>query len=361
MPYLTRLDSGKWRAVYRGRDGKRRSITRPTKAEARAEALERESEVRRGTWRDPDLAKISFETWHGRWAKGRVVEGNTARKNSSHMKNHITPRWAKVPLDGIERLDVQEWVADMIRAKVGASTITSVVGHFGTILEGAVKHGLLRANPARDIELPTVPKQPFRILSDAEVDAIVGKVTGEQDKRLIRLDQRLGLRWGEIAGLHCHRVNLDRREIHVVEVLTRHEGVKDYPKSKKSRRILPLTDALAELLKLQMEGKDPKSLVFAQDNGNPLDYNNWRRRVWDKAVKDAAVSAPKPTIHDLRHTCASNLISDGVDVASVQAFMGHESLLTTQLYVHAAPSARDRIRAVLAARDDAAAARPTDT
>src|SRR5690349_11204097 len=50
VPYVYKLPSSKWRAVYRDRDGRRRSITRPTKSEARTEALERESEVRRGTW-----------------------------------------------------------------------------------------------------------------------------------------------------------------------------------------------------------------------------------------------------------------------------------------------------------------------
>ena len=351
MPYIARLPSGKWRAVYRGRDGRRRSITRPTKAEAKAEALERESEVRRGTWKDPELGKMLFSVWHERWLKGRVVEENTRRKNASHMKNHILPRWKDVPLDGIERLDVQEWVADMQRRKVGAETITATVTHFGTVLQGALDHGLIRTNAARGVDLPEVPKQPFRILTDDEAAAVIAAITGEEDKRLVRLDHRLGLRWGEIAGLHCHRVDLDRRELHVVEVLTRHDGVKDYPKSKKSRRTLPLTDAQAELLKIQMDGRDPKGLVFSQENGRPLDYNNWRRRVWLEALKSAELAAPQPTFHDLRHTTASNLVADGVDVASVQAFMGHESLLTTQRYVHTAPSARARIRAVLEARD----------
>ena len=348
VPYITRLPSGKYRAVYRGRDGRRRSITRPTKSEARAEALERESEVRRGVWRDPELGKITFETWHARWLKGRVVEENTRRKNASHLDNHVMPRWRTIPLDGIEKLEVQEWVADMQRRKVGAETIHSAVGIFGTVLEAALDHGLIRANPARGVDLPEVPKQPFRIVSDEEAQKILGNLSGA-DERMVRLDWRLGLRWGEVAGLHTHRVDLKRKELHVVEVLTRHDGIKAHPKSKMSRRTLPLTDALAELLEEQMHGREGRSLVFTGPNGQPLDYSNWRRRVWLDAV--TGLADPLPTFHDLRHTCASNLIADGVDVASVQAFMGHESLLTTQRYVHAAPSARERIRAVLEARD----------
>lgn len=343
MPYITRLPSGKYRAVYRGRDGRRRSITRPTKAEARAEALERESEVRRGVWRDPDLGKISFETWRDRWLKGRVVDENTRRKNASHLKNHVLPRWKDVPLDGIERLDVQEWVADMQRRKIGAETITAAVGIFGTILEAAVHHELLRANPARGVDLPEVPKQPFRIVGEDERDKILSGL-GTADALMVRLDYSLGLRWGEIAGLHAHRIDLGRRELHVVEVLTRHEGIRAYPKSKKSRRTLPLTVGQADALEEHLKGVEAKDLVFGQ-----LDYSNWRRRVWLPAV--AGLADPLPTFHDLRHTCATNLIADGLDIASVQAFMGHESMRTTERYVHAAPSARDRIRGVLEVRD----------
>lgn len=342
MPYLVKLTSGKWRAVYRGRDGRRHSITRPTKSEARAEALEREHEVRTGTWRDPELGKVEFTLWKDRWVKGRVVEGNTTRKNESHLKNHVIPRWGKVPLDGIEKLDVQEWVATMTRKGVGADTVHGCVSIFCTILEAAVDHHLIRANPARGLDLPEIAKQPFRIVSEQEAQTIIGRLEG-RDAALVRLDLRLGLRWGEVAGLHCHRVDLDRRELHVVEVLTRHDGIKAYPKSKRSRRTLPLTDSLADLLKRQMDGLKGQ-LVFGE-----LDYSNWRRRIWLPAVE--GLTTPVPTFHDLRHTCATNLIADGMDIASVQAFMGHESLRTTERYVHAAPSARERLRAVLEARD----------
>ena len=343
VPYITKLESGNWRAQYRGRDGRRRSITRPTKAEARAEALERESEVRRGVWQDPELAKISFETWKDRWLKGRVVEGNTQRKNDSHLRNHVLPRWKTVPLDGIEQLDVQEWVADMRRRKVGAETITSAVTLLGTILQAAVDHKLLRVNPARGVDLPEVPKQPFRIISTVERDKILAEL-GSVDALMTRLGYSLGLRWGEVAGLHSHRIDLSRLELHVVEVLTRHEGIKAYPKSRKSRRTLPLTQSLADDLKAHLATVQSRSRLFPD-----LHYSNWRRRVWVPAV--AGLDEPLPTFHDLRHSCCTNLIADGVDVASAQAFMGHESLRTTERYVHVTPNARDRIRAVLEARD----------
>lgn len=343
MPHVYQLESKNWRAVYRDRTGRRHSITRPTKSEAEAEAKDRESEIRRGTWRDPELGRTTFETWLERWLTGRVVEGNTTRKNRSHLDNHILPAWRTAKLDGIDELSVQQWVARMRKAGVGAATIKEAHALFSTIMSAAASHGLIPVNPAKGTRLPAVPKQPFRILGEEEATAILGNLEGA-DWRMVKLTHRLGLRWGEVAGLHDHRIDVRRRELHVVEVLTRHDGIKAYPKSSMSRRTLPLTDNQADMLAEQITGK---GVVFPG-----LDYSNWRRRVWLPAVEKAKLDDPQPTFHDLRHTAASNLVEDGMDLASVQAFMGHESLTTTARYVHVSGRSRERIRASLSARDN---------
>jgi integrase len=357
MPWLRKLDSGNWNAMYRGPDGRRKSVTRPTKAEARAEALELEAQIRRGAWADPSLGKTTFMEWQDEWLKGRVVEDATRRKNKSHLERHILPRWGSVQLNGITNSDVQAWVAEMRRNKVGAETVKSCHALFSAILEKAVVNQRMRANPARGVELPTVPKQPDRYLSGEEVAAIIGQLNG-QDARMVTVAAETGLRWAELTGLHVKRVDLSRRLVHVVEVGTRTGVVKDYPKSRRSRRSVPLTDALRDVLTEQVKGRDPDSLVFTAKPDSArstkggtlmLDYTNWRRRVWVPAVTASGVAKPLPTFHDLRHSYASRLVAAGLDVLTVQAKMGHESLLTTQRYAHTAPGADDRVRAVLEA------------
>lgn len=359
MPYLKQLDSKNWRAVYRGADGKRKSITRPTKSEARTEALEMEAQIRRGTWHDPTLGKMPFGEWVDIWKKGRIVEEATTRKNESHLKVHILPRWKPIRLDGITPDDVQEWIAGMNKADVGAETVHSVNALFGRILERAVRGGRIRANPAKGMELPTISRQPERFLSKAEVGLIMAKLAG-QDKLMVEMASETGMRWAEITGLHVKRVDLAKRLVHVVEVATRSGHVKDYPKSKRSFRTLPLTSALVKSLRAQIKDKRPEDLVFQSDPDaarshehsiQMIDYTNWRRRVFVDAVADSGVAAPLPTFHDLRHSYVSRLIAGGVDIVTVQRKAGHESLLTTQKYSHLAPGADDKVRAVLEARD----------
>ena len=135
--------------------------------------------------------------------------------------------------------------------------------------------------------------------------------------------------------------------MHVVEVLTQSGAIKTHPKSARSRRVVPLEDRALEALAVQQETwRD--GLVFrteGQRPGRPMIETNWRRRAWLPAVE--ALAGPKPTPHDLRHTFASRLVADGVDMATVQAALGHESLQTTGRYVHAAPESGARVRAAL--------------
>lgn len=361
MPWLTKLDSGNWRAVYRGPDGCRRSLTRPTKTMARQEALEMEAQIRRGAWHDPTLSRITFAEWVEKWRAGRSVETATTDKNASHLKNHLLPRWRLVRLDGISHEDVQSWVAGLKHArkdeKAGAETARQCHALLSSILEAAVRAGRLRTNPTKGIELPAVGKKAERWLSAPEVDKIRGEMTG-QDAVMVRMGYETGMRWGEIAGLHVQRLDLPRKTVRVVEVATRRGAVKAHPKSKMSHRTLPLTDRLVTELEPLVKGKQGADLVFTADpkaarthehSTLMIDYSNWRRRVWDPARK--TVPAPSPTFHDLRHSFCSRLAAGGVDIVTIQRMAGHESLRTTQRYMHLAPGADDRVRAVLEALD----------
>lgn len=318
-----------------------------------------EAQVRRGAWHDPTLGKMPFGQWVELWKKGRVVEAATAAKNESHLKNHVLPRWKNIRLDGISHTEVQAWVADMQRRKVGAETVRQCHSLLSSILKSAQKGGRIRTNPCEGIDLPTVGKKPERFLSDVEVKAILAQLEG-QDRLMVEFDYETGLRWGEVAGLHVKRLDLTRKVVHVVEVATRSGAVKGHPKSKSSYRTVPVPEKVAKQLKEHIKGKGPDDLVFTADPDGAraapgsklmLDYTNWRRRVWVDAVKDSGVKAPLPTFHDLRHSYVSRLIAAGADVLTVKAKAGHESLLTTQRYAHTAPGADDRIRAILEAVD----------
>jgi integrase len=161
-----------------------------------------------------------------------------------------------------------------------------------------------------------------------------------------------GLRWGECVGLRRRNVDLLRRELQVVEVAVEVAGrvtCKLYPKSKASRRTVPLPDFVIEALAEHLASfpAELEELVFRNERGGPLRRANFRQRVWLPALARSGL-VERPKFHDLRHCYATWLISDGVPVNVVQAVMGHEQASTTlSRYTHVPADSHARVRAVL--------------
>jgi len=134
---------------------------------------------------------------------------------------------------------------------------------------------------------------------------------------------------------------------------------KRYPKSKASRRTVPLPDFLIEALAEHLAGfpAELDELVFRNERGGPLRRANFRQWVWLPALARSGL-VERPKFHDLRHCYATWLVSDGVPVNVVQAVMGHEQASTTlNRYTQVPADSHARVRAALSA--SAACSPPT--
>jgi integrase len=157
---------------------------------------------------------------------------------------------------------------------------------------------------------------------------------------LIELGTEVGLRPGELYGLHGHRVDWLRGKAQVIDVMAR-SGLRQWPKSKKSHRIVPVPAHILEGMSALMTGRPRDALVFTAPEGGPVDDGNFRDRIWYPAVEAAGIRRFPPRI--MRHTAASWLVIDGVPLYDVQALLGHESYRTTERYAHLAPDAHDKV------------------
>jgi integrase len=107
-----------------------------------------------------------------------------------------------------------------------------------------------------------------------------------------------------------------------------------------------LRDLLAEHLARYVDD-DPSALVFTSPQGQPLRNTNFRRQVWYRAVAEAGLPDGL-RIHDLRHTCASLLISQGAHPKAIQTVLGHSSItVTMDRYGHLFPSDMEALAAAL--------------
>jgi integrase len=280
--------------------------------------------------------------------RGRNVEFSTGRGDTSRRRTHLDPRWKAVPIGSITRHDVKAWAADLARAGVSPSTVQRIVHLFSASLNAAVDAEVIPSNTAARIKLPKGAQAPERFLTRDEYDAILDQLPTARDQLVANLLVNTGLRWGEMAGLHTARVDLNRGLFRVAEIFSEAAGqIKAYPKGKRLRDV-PLTPQLVTAVRAvtlrttcgvqHSAGICRSGLVVTTGRGAPMRDSNWSP-VWREAVERAGVGHVR--IHDLRHTYASWLLQAGVPLAEVGQLLGHVSTQTTAKYAHlvALPSA----------------------
>lgn len=149
----------------------------------------------------------------------------------------------------------------------------------------------------------------------------------------------LGLRWGECVGLRVGDLDFFRSALTVAQQRPANGRGPSEPKSSAGRRTLTAPATLMAILadhlaRRGLTGADAAALVFASAAGDPLDYSNFRRRVWLPAIRAAGLGGL--TFHDLRRANATAMVLDGVDVKTAQARLGHaDPRLTLGVYAQA--------------------------
>lgn len=373
--YIRKLPSGKWQATVRMPNGRKVTETDPLKSVVKNWATELEAQYNRGEVRDPRVGEIRVQEWHDRVAAARVLDTPTKKKNASLWRTHCEDRWGTWPMNAVTRMEAQEWVNELVETRrarhkgrvvvddedvptLSAATIRDIVFIMGGLYKAAMKEHppIVLTNPFADLELPKRSARAIEFYERDEAEALYEHTESiaPRWRTLVELGMDVGLRPGEIYGLHGHRVDWMRGKVHVTHVMTR-DGLREYPKSMMSRRTVPVPPETLERMSTLMVGRERGDLVFTAPAGGPIDDGDFRNRVWYPAVEAAGVRRFPPRI--MRHTAASWLVQDGVPLYDVQALLGHESYATTQRYAHLAPGAHDRVTESWARRSAAPGAR----
>lgn len=361
MAWIRKLPSGLWAATVYTPAG-RRTESNELKGTVVTWAAEQERAVARGDWIDPKSGQVTIgECWE-RFAAGRRLEKASRKRDESHWRVHVKPRWARTPVSAVLKPDVSAWVVGMERKKVGAATIQGALGVLRSILESAVDARLIRDNPARKVRAPRRDAHLDRVLSPAEDAKLLGALErqfpGRPDARLFcELLLYCGLRWEEAAALDRPHVAMRDQLLHVGPVLERDGTIRPYPKSRAGTRAVPVDDDLWPRLREHVMtvrpgsalSSPPSGLLFTSPRGGPMDYSRWHNRVWQRGLVEvvergqrgkiletrSTLEDPQPTPHDLRHTYGTRLAEHGVPPHEIMTLMGHESLVSVQRYLHA--------------------------
>lgn len=341
MGWVKTLPSGRVQAIYRDPNGRQRSRTFRIKRDAWEWIGNAETAMRAGTYLDPNGPKRTFKDWSTEWVAAQATTPETRAQAASLLKCHILPAFGDKRLGSITRIAVQGWVTKLPLAPRSARSAYRVLA---AIMNAAVDEGLIPSSPCRRITLPAVGQGEHVYLTAAEVHALAARLP-ERYQALALTAAYTGMRWEEVAGLPVSALDLLRGQLEVRQVLTR-SGLRSYPKTRSSQRMLSIDEETTSSLAAHLARYPSRGLVFTNDAGGELDYQNFRKRVWVPAVAAflAACKEPPgtPTFHDLRHTHAAWLIAAGVPSAAIAKRLGHSSIrVTIDVYGGLMPSVED--------------------
>ncbi|MCG2686969.1 tyrosine-type recombinase/integrase, partial [Candidatus Parcubacteria bacterium] len=147
---------------------------------------------------------------------------------------------------------------------------------------------------------------------------ILNQIKNDKHRLMISLAYGAGLRISEVINLKAQDIDVDGLTIHLKQA----KGKKDRLTILSSK----IKDELAEFL----INKQAKDLVFESERGGKLSERT-AQKVFEKALRVAGIKK-NATFHSLRHSFATHLLENGVDVRYVQELLGHANIRTTQIY-----------------------------
>lgn len=290
------------------------------------------------------------------WLKSieKSIDPITYQGYESVALAHIIPYFEKknTLLNKISREDIQRYINEKyehgrLDGKGGLSpkTLKTHKLIIRLALKEAVKSHLITTNPCDDVILPKMARREISFYSASQLNDLFNAIKNEPLYPLIYFTAIYGLRRSEVLGLKWDSVNFENNTITIKHTVVRFNDVfeKDSTKTSSSYRSYPLTEEVKNILTMLKEaekknitlfGKEyiKNGYIFKWDNGKPYapDYITSK---FSKILKKYGF--PHIRFHDLRHSCASLLVSQGFSLKDVQEWLGHSDFsITANLYAH---------------------------
>jgi integrase len=305
-----------------------------------------------------EAGKLTLGEYLERWLNDSVkdsVRRSTFARYGQISRDHIAPTLGRVRLKALTPAHVQ----GLYRAKLDSGLAPRTVQYIHVTLHKALKQalrwGLVSRNAAEAVNAPRPIKKEISPLSPDQSRALLEAAREDRLRALYVLAVTVGLRQGELLGLRWEDINLDTATLVVARSLSMSGPGPTFvpPKTAKGRRNVTLTAQAIEALRDHKVAQDREKatlaelwehhdLVFPNQTGKPMHPWVLVGGSFKKLLTRAGL--PKATrFHDLRHTCATLLLTKGVHPKIVQEMLGHSSItVTLDIYSHVLPNMQER-------------------
>ncbi len=363
---IRKRSDGRWEARITIA-GKQRSVYGKTREIVARKMRDAMSEAERGL--PVADQRTQLQTYLREWLENTVkltVRPKTYESYEGHIRLYIEPAIGKVPLVKLTLSHVQQLMNGMLERGLSPRTVIHTRATLRRALGQAHKWGLVSRNVAALVDPPKAPRSEVMPLTPEQARLFLDAIEGDRFEALYHVALALGMRQGEILGLTWSNVDLSAGTLRVKQALQKINGEWQLvePKTKRSRRTLPLPATVASKLREHRARQNRArlnagdrwqdwGLVFTTGIGTPLDGVNVNKH-FQRTL--AALGLPKQRFHDLRHACATFLLTQGLSPRVVMETLGHSQIsVTMDTYSHVMPElqreAADRMDELLNASD----------
>lgn len=298
------------------------------------------------------------------WLKSKslTLKESTWSRYRQQVDWYINPVLGKYPVAALTVNIIQNWVNDIFRhpptkknnsMPLTPKSVRNIFLNLQAAMDYAVYMKLIPDNPCKHVNLPPPVKKEVQAFNEDEIRQIL---LCSKDTDLyfpIYLLIHTGMRRGELLGLSWENVHIDKEDEHpYVDIIQTRlsacgKEIIDTPKTESSKRKIFLSEqARQEFLNYRSwsrkimlsHGKiqSLKDLVIIREDGLIDDPNNFTRR-WNKFLKHNGIRPLK--LHGLRHTCATMLLKNNVDIKSIASRLGHcDGTMVLNVYGHSLDS-----------------------
>jgi integrase len=355
---IGRRKSGGWCAqytVYTSEGRKRRTLYGKTRQEVAAKLSKALADREGGL--TFDAGTLTVGEYLARWLSHSVrdtVSQKTYERYESIVRVHLSPALGRIKLKAITPGHVRGLYREKLDTGLAPRSVLHIHRTLSKALKQATDDGLIPRNAAASVKPPQARREEMQPLSRDQVRTFLDTVKGDRMEALYVLAVTSGLRQGELLALKWEDVDLERTNptLEVRRSLSETRGRRSFvtPKSGRGRHLRLSKRAVSALgahRKRQLEERvrkaglwEDQGLIFPSEVGTLMSGRNLYRAF---KIRVKRASLPQTLrFHDLRHTCATLLLRQGVNPKFVQELLGHADIsLTLNTYSHVLPDMGD--------------------
>ncbi len=278
-----------------------------------------------------------YETLRSRYDAYLLLERGLSENTRIAYLRDLDSLQAYLASEGIDFPEVtiehlEKFVAQLYDLGIAPRSIARIISGFKSAMRYMKMEGIIDKNPARLLEGPRLGRHLPDVLTVDEIDAMLDAVdlespTGRRNRAIIETMYGCGLRVSELCNLEISKIDFEHKFL-----IVSGKGNKE--------RLVPMSDPSIEEIELYLREERPRLNVKAGEENilflNMRGHRLTRQMIFIFLRRLAEAAGIRKTIspHTLRHSFATHLLEGGANLRAIQQMLGHESISTTEIYLH---------------------------